>query len=243
MKAVYIKELQHFFSSLIGYISMAVFLISSGLFLWVFPESSLLDAGYASMDYFFFLAPYILIFLIPAITLRSFSEEMNMGTIELLSTKPLTHLHILLGKYFASLTLVIIALLPTLIYWYTIYRLASPIGNVDMGGTLGSYFGLIMLSAVFCAIGIFCSSVTSNQIVAFVAGLFLCFFLFESFESLSKLGILFAKNDYLVEQLGLRAHYASMSRGVIDSRDLIYFFSVIFLFLLFTRTSLASRKW
>jgi ABC-2 type transport system permease protein len=222
---------------------MAVFLISSGLFLWVFPESSLLDAGYASMDYFFFLAPYILIFLIPAITMRSFSEEMNMGTIELLSTKPLTNLHILLGKYFASLTLVIIALLPTLIYWYTIYRLALPIGNVDMGGTLGSYFGLIMLSAVFCAIGIFCSSVTSNQIVAFVAGLFLCFFLFESFESLSKLGILFAKNDYLVEQLGLRAHYASMSRGVIDSRDLIYFFSVIFLFLLFTRTSLASRKW
>jgi ABC-2 type transport system permease protein len=175
--------------------------------------------------------------------MRSFSEEMNMGTIELLSTKPLTNLHILLGKYFASLTLVIIALLPTLIYWYTIYRLASPIGNVDMGGTLGSYFGLIMLSAVFCAIGIFCSSVTSNQIVAFVAGLFLCFFLFESFESLSKLGILFAKNDYLVEQLGLRAHYSSMSRGVIDSRDLIYFFSVIFLFLLFTRTSLASRKW
>jgi len=222
---------------------MAVFLISSGLFLWVFPESSLLDAGYASMDYFFFLAPYILIFLIPAITMRSFSEEMNMGTIELLSTKPLTNLHILLGKYFASLTLVIIALLPTLIYWYTIYRLASPIGNVDMGGTLGSYFGLIMLSAVFCAIGIFCSSVTSNQIVAFVAGLFLCFFLFESFESLSKLGILFAKNDYLVEQLGLRAHYSSMSRGVIDSRDLIYFSSVIFLFLLFTRTSLASRKW
>ncbi len=222
---------------------MAVFLIATGLFLWVFPESSLLDAGYASLDYFFFLAPYIFIFLIPAITMRSFSEEMNLGTIELLSTKPLTNWQILLGKYFASLTLVIVALLPTLIYWYTIYRLASPIGNVDMGGTLGSYFGLIFLGAVFCAIGIFSSSITSNQIVAFVAGLFLCFFLFESFESLSKLGILFAKNDYLVEQLGLRAHYSSMSRGVIDSRDLIYFVSVIYLFLLFTRTSLASRKW
>jgi len=243
VKAVFVKEIRHFFSSLIGYISMSVFLITTGLFLWVFPDTNLLDAGYASMDYFFFLAPYILVFLIPAITMRSFSEEINLGTIELLSTKPLSNMQILLGKYFAALALVVVSLLPTLLYWYSIYRLAMPIGNIDMGGIAGSYFGLLFLCAVFAAIGVFCSSITSNQIVAFVAGLFLCFFLFEAFESLSKFGVLFAKNDYLVEQLGLRAHYSSMSRGVLDSRDLIYFLSVIYLFLLFTRISLDSRKW
>src|SRR5690606_15329116 len=134
--------------------------------------------------------------------------------------------------------LAVIALVPTFVYWYTVYQLASPIGNIDMGGTAGSYFGLFFLSAVFCAIGIFCSSITSNQIVAFVIGVFLSFFLFVAFDNLSRLGFLFAKNDYLVENLGLNAHYNSMSRGVIDSRDLVYFLSVIFVFLLFTRTSL-----
>lgn len=243
MKAIYLKELQQFFSSLIGYMAIVVFLVVTGLFLWVFPDTNVLDFGYANIDYFFFIAPYILLFLVPAITMRSFSEEINMGTIELLSTKPVTDWDILLGKYFASLTLVVIALVPTFIYWYTVYQLASPIGNIDMGGTAGSYFGLFFLSAVFCAIGIFCSSVTSNQIVAFVIGVFLSFFLFVAFENLSRLGFLFAKNDYLVENLGMNAHYSSMSRGVIDSRDVVYFLSIIYLFLLFTRTSLASKKW
>src|SRR5690606_14105453 len=162
----------------------------TGLFLWVFPDTNVLDFGYANMDYFFFIAPYILLFLVPAITMRSFSEEINMGTIELLSTKPVGDWDILLGKYFAALTLVVIALIPTFVYWYTVYQLASPIGNVDMGGTAGSYFGLFFLSAVFCAIGIFCSSITSNQIVAFVTGVFLSFFLFVAFDNLSRLGFL-----------------------------------------------------
>jgi ABC-2 type transport system permease protein len=243
MKAIYLKELQQFFSSLIGYITIIVFLVVTGLFLWVFPDTNILDFGYASMDYFFYIAPFILLFLIPAITMRSFAEEMNTGTIELLSTKPVSDWDILLGKYFAALTLVLVALAPTLVYWYTVYNLALPIGNVDMGGTAGSYFGLIFLAAVFCAIGVFCSSITTNQIVSFVAGVFLSFFLYLAFENLSKLGVLFAKNDYLVESLGLNAHYSSMSRGVVDSRDVVYFLSVISLFLLFTRTSLASKKW
>jgi ABC-2 type transport system permease protein len=243
LKAVYIKELQHFFNSLIGYMAIMVFLITMGLFLWVFPDTNILDSGYASIDYFFYIAPFILLFLIPAVTMRSFAEELNLGTIEMLTTKPLSDWQILLGKYFAALSLVGIALLPTLIYWYTIYKLASPIGNIDMGGIAGSYVGLIFLCAVFCAIGIFCSAITSNQIVAFVAGVFLSFILFLAFESLSKFGFLFAKNDFLVESIGLQSHYSSISRGVIDSRDVVYFLSVIFLFLLFTRTSLASRKW
>lgn len=243
MKAIYLKELQHFFSSLIGYMAILVFLVSMGLFMWVFPDTNTIDAGYASMDYFFYFAPYILLFLIPAITMRSFADEKNLGTIELIATKPLSDWQILLGKYFATFTLVCIALIPTLLYWYTIHRLASPIGNVDMGGIAGSYFGLLFLSAVFCAIGVFCSSITSNQIVAFVLAVFVSFFLFVAFESLSKFGFLFAKNDYIVEYLGLQAHYSSISRGVVDLRDVVYFLSVIVLFLLFTRTSLASRQW
>jgi ABC-2 type transport system permease protein len=222
MKAIYLKELQHFFSSLIGYMAILVFLVSMGLFMWVFPDTNIIDAGYASMDYFFYFAPYILLFLIPAITMRSFADEKSLGTIELIATKPLSDWQILLGKYFATFTLVCIALIPTLLYWYTIHS---------------------FLSAVFCAIGVFCSSITSNQIVAFVLAVFVSFFLFVAFESLSKFGFLFAKNDYIVEYLGLQAHYSSISRGVVDLRDVVYFLSVIVLFLLFTRTSLASRQW
>lgn len=243
MLAIFKKELQQFFSSLIGYIAIIVFLLVLGLFMWIFPDTSILDFGYATLDSFFSIAPYIFIFLIPAITMRSFAEEINTGTIELLSTRPVTELQIILGKYFAALLLVFIAIVPTFIYFYTVYALASPVGNVDMGGILGSYFGLFFLGAVFVAIGIFCSAITSNQIVAFILGVFLCFFIYLAFSYISQFGIFVGKNDYLVESFGLSAHYDAMGKGVIDSRDVVYFLSLISAFILFTRTALSSRRW
>jgi len=243
MFAIFKKEVQQFFSSLIGYIAIIVFLLVLGLFMWIFPDTSILEFGYSTLDSFFSIAPYIFIFLIPAITMRSFAEEINTGTIELLSTRPVTELQIILGKYFAALLLVLIAIIPTFIYFYTVYALASPVGNVDVGGILGSYFGLFFLGAVFVAIGIFCSSITSNQIVAFILGVFLCFFIYLAFSYLSQFGIFVGKNDYLVESFGLSAHYDAMGKGVIDSRDVVYFLSLISVFILFTRTALSSRRW
>ncbi|MFN8321988.1 MAG: gliding motility-associated ABC transporter permease subunit GldF [Chitinophagales bacterium] len=243
MFAIFKKEIQQFFSSLIGYMAIIVFLLVLGLFMWIFPDTGILDFGYATLDSFFSIAPYIFIFLIPAITMRSFAEEINTGTIELLSTRPVTELEIILGKYFAALLLVFIAIVPTFIYFYTVYALASPVGNVDTGGILGSYFGLFFLGAVFVAIGIFCSAITSNQIVAFIVGVFLCFFIYLAFSYLSQFGIFVGKNDYLVESFGLSAHYDAMGKGVIDSRDVVYFFSLIAVFILFTRTALSARRW
>jgi ABC-2 type transport system permease protein len=243
MTAIFLKELQQFFSSLIGYMAIIVFLLVLGLFMFIFPDTSILDFGYATLDSFFSIAPYIFIFLIPAITMRSFAEEINTGTIELLSTRPVTELQIILGKYFAALLLVLIAIIPTLIYFFTVYSLASPVGNIDVGGILGSYFGLFFLGAVFVAIGIFCSSITSNQIVAFILGVFLCFFIYLAFSYLSQFGIFVGKNDYLVESFGLSAHYDAMGKGVIDTRDVVYFLSIISAFILFTRTALSARRW
>ena len=243
MWTIFKKEITQFFSSLIGYIAITVFLLLLGLFIWIFPDVNVLDNGYANLDQLFGIAPYIFVFLIPAITMRSFAEEINTGTIELLSTRPVTDLEIILGKYLAALLLVFISILPTLIYFYTIYHLASPVGNVDTGGIFGSYFGLFFLGAVFVAIGIFCSSVTSNQIVAFIAGVFLCLFIYIAFDYISQFHLFIGKNDYLVESFGLGAHYDSMGKGVIDSRDLVYFLSIISFFILLTRTALSSRKW
>lgn len=243
MYTIFKKELRQFFSSLIGYMAIIVFLLVLGLFMWIFPDTSILEFGYATLDSFFGMAPYIFIFLIPAITMRSFAEEINAGTIELLSTRPVTELQIILGKYFAALLLVFIAIVPTIIYFFSLYLLASPVGNVDVGGILGSYFGLFFLGAVFVAIGIFCSSITSNQIVAFILGVFLCFFIYLAFSYLSQFGIFVGKNDYLVESFGLSAHYDAMGKGVVDSRDVVYFLSVISVFILFTRTALSSRRW
>ena len=243
MYAIFRKELRQFFSSLIGYIAIGVFLLLVGFMVWFSPESNILDAGYANLDYFFFVAPFILIMLIPAITMRSFSEEMQSGTIELLATRPLTDTDIILGKFFAALALVLTAIAPTLVYFYTIYHLASPIGNVDVGGIIGCYFGLIFLSAVFVSISLFTSSVTKSQIVAFIGGAFICFIFYFAIEGLAKLGIFYGHSDYLVEQFGLFSHYESIGRGIVDTRDVVYFLSIIALFTLFTRTSLASRKW
>ncbi len=237
------KEINLFFSSMIGYIILIVFLLAAGLFIWVFPDTGILDQGYANLDPLFVMAPWFFIFLIPAITMRLFAEEFKTGTIELLATKPLTDLQIVLGKYFASLILVLIALLPTLLYYYTILQLGSPVGNLDVGATWGSYIGLIMLSAGFVAIGLFASSLTDNQVVAFVVGLFLCFFCYIGFDYLSSIGIFIGTFDTFILNLGINEHYNSISRGVVDTRDIIYFLSLILVFLLVTKTVVESRKW
>lgn len=243
MLSIFKKEINLFFSSLIGYIAIAVFLLTTGLFLWIFPESSLLNYGFATLDTFFFIAPWVFLFLIPAITMRSFSEEIKTGTIELLVTRPISDLQIILGKYFAALFLVLFALLPTLLYFYTVYYLGAPAGNIDTGATWGSYIGLFLLGATFVSIGIFGSAITANQIVAFILSVFLCFVFFMVFELISSMNVFYAKLDSLIEQLGMNYHYESISRGVVDTRDLVYFISLITIFILLTKLILESRKW
>ncbi len=243
MISIFKKEISLFFSSLIAYISIGVFLLVTGLFLWVFPDTNVLDYGFASLENYFGLAPWVFLFLIPAVTMRSFSEEIKSGTIELLSTRPISDLQIVLGKYFAAFFLVLFALIPTLIYFYTIYNLGTPAGNIDTGATWGSYIGLMFLGATFTAIGLFASSITSNQIVSFIIGVFLCFFFFIAFDYLSRLSVFYASLDTFVQMLGIDYHYRSISRGVVDTRDVIYFLSVITVFILMTKTVLESRKW
>lgn len=210
--------------------------------MWVFPETSILDYGYADLFTLFSLGPYVLIFLIPAITMRSFAEEKKGGTMELLLTKPLTDWDIILGKYFACFFLVVLALIPTLIYYASVHALGNPVGNIDKPGVMGSYVGLVLLGGVFCAIGIFASSVTPNQIVSFILAAFLCYLLFSGFESISSLE-LWSAHSLLVRQLGLLYHYDSLSKGLIDSRNLVYFFSITALMLLVTRIKMGARSW
>lgn len=242
MLTIYKKELYAYLNSLVAYITIGVFLLVLSLFLWVFPDTSILEYGYASLDSLFSTVPYLFMFLIPAITMRSFSEEKREGTFELLATRPLTDWQIILGKYFASLTLVLFALLPTLVYYVSVYQLGVVKGNVDSGAVIGSYIGLFLLGAVFVAIGIFSSSATKNQIIAFTIAIFLCFFAFSGFESVSQV-LSLQRFDSVLISLGINEHYQSISRGVLDSRDLVYFLSVIALFLLFTKTILGGRKW
>jgi ABC-2 type transport system permease protein len=243
MIALLSKEIRSFLSSLIGYVVIGVFLLIVGLFMWVFPgELNVIDYGFATLDTLFYVAPWVFMFLIPAITMRLFAEEKRTGTIELLLTKPITDIQIILAKYFAGLILVIIALLPTLIYFVSVVQLGNPVGNVDSGGTWGSYIGLLLLGASYVAIGIFASSITSNQIVSFLVAAMLCFFMFFGFEGIGSFN-LFGKYDYIVLSMGLSDHYLSMSRGLIDTRDVIYFVIVSALFLFFTRLAIQSRKW
>lgn len=226
MFSIYFKELNVFFSSLTAYLSVGVFLLVSGLFLWVFPETSILEYGYASLESFFTLAPWILMFLVPAITMRSFAEEISTGTIELLATRPISDWQIILGKFFACLSLIVVAILPTFIYYFSVYQLGVEVGNVDSGATYGSYLGLIFLSAIFTSIGIFTSSLTSNQIVAFLGAVFLCFFFYSAFDSFSQLSVFYAKWDMVLQNMGIAQHYNAISKGVVDSRDVVYFVSV-----------------
>lgn len=244
MYALFRKEINSFLNSLIGYISIAVFLIAIGLFLWIFPGNDLniAESGYASIDGLFNITPWVYMFLIPAITMRMFSEEKRTGTIELLLTRPLTEFQIVFAKYLSGLILVLISLLPTLIYAFTVYEYAAPIGNVDIGGMAGSYLGLFFLAAGFVAIGVFSSATTDNQLVAFIVAMFLCMICYTGFQSLAGIMPVGAFAN-VVYQLGISAHYDSMSRGVIDTRDVIYFLSVISIFLMMTKLTLESRKW
>jgi ABC-2 type transport system permease protein len=234
------KEFRQFFSSLTGYIAIVVFLLLNGLFLFVFPDTNILDFGYATLDKFFELAPWILLLLVPAITMRSFADEFKGGTFEILQTKPLSRWQVVGGKYFGSLLVVLIALLPTLIYIFTILQL-SETGSIDTGAIIGSYIGLIFLVAVFVAIGICCSSFTNNAVVAFIVSAFMCFILYSGFNAISRIPALEAGADYYVEMAGIDFHYRSVSRGVLDSRDIIYFLSVIGFFLVFTGRNLLKR--
>lgn len=243
MLSIFRKEINLFFSSLIGYIVIGVFLIVLGLFMFVFPDTSLLSYGFATLDQLFALAPNIFVFLIPAITMRTFAEEQQSGTIELLITRPISDWQIILGKYLASFALIAFALLPTLFYYYTVYELGAPRGNLDSGGILGSYIGLLFLAGGFAAIGIFASSVTRNQIVAFLAATAMCFWFFWGFDYLSRLPIFIGQGDDVVQMMGMLYHYDSLSRGVIDSRDVIYFLSASGFFLFLSMLALERRKW
>lgn len=234
------KEWQQFFSSLTGYIALIIFLLLNGLFLFVFPDTSLLDFGYASLNPFFNQVPWILLFLVPTITMRSLADEYKNGTYELLKTMPLKQSQIVWGKFFGALLIVIAALLPTIIYAISIQQLSST-GGIDIGGTMGSYIGLLLLGAVFTAVGICTSSFTNNTVVAFIAGAFLCFILYSGFDAISKLPVFKAGIDYYVEMLGISFHYKNLSRGVIDTRDVIYFVGVIVLFLLITQRNLSKK--
>ena len=237
------KEINGFLNTLIGYIVIVVFLLVIGLFLWVLPlEFNIMDFGYANLDGLFVLAPFVFLFLIPAITMRSFADEKKSGTIELLMTQPLTDLEIVLAKFFAGVILVIFSLLPTLVYFFSVYKLGFPPGNLDIGGMWGSYLGLLFLGSSFVAIGIFCSSISDNQVVAFIITVFLCAFLYMGFELIYTF-ILSGKTGLIIQSLGINSHYSSISRGVIDTRDLVYFLSITGLFILLTKLSLESRKW
>lgn len=243
MYALFKKEISSFLSSLIGIMVIAVFVLITGLFLWVFQSDfNILNFGYANLDGLFILAPFVFLFLVPAVTMRSFSEEKRTGTIELLLTKPLSDLQIVLAKFFACVVLVLLSLLPTLIYFFSVYKLGNPVGNLDTGGIWGSYIGLFFLSTSFVAIGIFSSSITDNQILSFILSVFLCGFAYLGFELIYSLS-LFGSIDLFIKQLGIAAHYNSMSRGVIDTRDILYFLSIIALFIGLTKLALASRKW
>jgi ABC-2 type transport system permease protein len=243
MYALFRKEISSFLSSLTGYLVIAVFLLINGLFLWVFAtEFNVFDFGYANIDGLFIIAPYVFMFLVPAVTMRSFADERKTGTIELLLTKPLTDSQIIMAKYFAGLALVVFSLIPTLVYYLTVYQLGLPVGNIDSGGVWGSYLGLLFLGASFVAIGIFSSSITDNQILSFVLSVVLSGFVYIGFEFIYSLA-LFGSFDLFIRQLGIASHYQSMSRGVIDTRDVVYYLSLIALFVGFTKLSLGSRKW
>ncbi|GAB4290769.1 MAG: gliding motility-associated ABC transporter permease subunit GldF [Marinilabiliales bacterium] len=243
MLVLLLKEIRSFFSSLIAYIVIIVFLIINGLFLWVFPgQFNILEAGYANLDSLFFLAPWIFLFLVPAITMRLFSEERRLGTIELLLTKPLSDIQLVIAKYFAGVILVILSLLPTLIYYITVYLLGNPPGNLDAGGFWGSYIGLFFLAAVYTAIGLYASSLTENQIISLIIAILISFFFYIGFDSISLLNLPKGIDNFII-QLGINDHYKSISRGVVDTRDIIYFLTVIILFILLTKLKLESRKW
>lgn len=240
MKSIVLREIKSFFGSPIGYLVIAIFLIINGLFLWVFEgDYNILNTGFADLTPFFTLAPWILIFLIPAVTMRSFSDEKKQGTLELLLTKPLSIWQIVNGKFLGALLLIVMAIIPSFIYVAVISSLGMPEGNLDMGSTIGSYFGLLFLIAAYSAIGIFTSTLSDNQIVAFIVAVFLCFFFYFGFEGLASV---VPNISSIIASLGMQDHFKSMSRGVLDTRDILYFTSITVVFLSFTVYNLKSFK-
>ncbi len=240
MKSILLREIKSFFGSPIGYLVIAIFLLLNGLFLWVFEgDFNILDSGFADLSPFFTISPWILIFLIPAVTMRSFSDEKKQGTIELLMTKPISVWQIVGGKFFGSFLLIVIAIIPTLIYVWVISGLGMPEGNIDMGSTIGSYFGLLFLIAGYTAIGVFTSTLSENQIVAFILSVFLCFVFYFGFEGIASQVKSF---EDIIAAFGMDAHFKSMARGVIDTRDVLYFASITILFLSSTVYQLKSLK-
>jgi len=243
MWSLFRKEISQLFNSLTAYMVIVVFLLVNSLFIWVFPgQMNIMDSGYASLDPLFVIAPWIFLLLVPAVCMRLFSEEKKNGTIELILTKPLSDWEITFAKYMAGLSLVLFSLIPGLIYFLSVYFLGNPVGNMDTGGTWGSFIGLFFLAAVYVAIGVFSSSITDNQIVAFLIGMVLSFFFYMGFEQIS--GLLPASQFSLfLNGMGIMPHYQHMSKGVLDLRDTIYFLSIIALFLFTTKIILQSRKW
>jgi ABC-2 type transport system permease protein len=237
------KEIRNFFTSVTGYVVIIVFLLANSAFIWLFPgDMNVLDTGYASLDSFFTFAPWIFLFLVPAITMRSFAEETKTGTMEFLLTKPITNMQLVMAKYLGSLALVLFALIPCLIFYYSVWTLGNPPGNIDTGGTWGAFIGLFLLAAIYVAIGIFASSLTDNQIVAFILAFLISFFFYQGFDFLSTMPVLQSVDTFILN-MGINEHYKSISRGVVDSRDIIYYLIVIVLFSLFTKTKLQSYNW
>ncbi|CAM4182870.1 MULTISPECIES: gliding motility-associated ABC transporter permease subunit GldF [Flavobacterium] len=240
MKALLLREIKSFFGSPIGYLVIAIFLLLNGLFLWVFQgDFNILNSGFADLSPFFKLSPWILIFLIPAVTMRCFSDEIKQGTIELLFTKPLTIWEIVNGKFLGAFLLIVLAILPTYVYVWVISYFGSPEGNIDMGSTIGSYFGLLFLIAAYTSIGVFTSTLSENQIVAFIIAIFVCFIFYFGFEGIANLFNEYSKS---IASLGMDYHFKSMSRGVLDTRDVTYFMSITFLFLSITVYKLKTLK-
>jgi ABC-2 type transport system permease protein len=240
MQTIFFKELKVFFNSLIAYLVISVFLFLAGLFFWLYPDTNIIDYGFADMGSFFSICPYVFLFLIPAICMKMFSEEYRLGTFELLFTKPLSTLDVVLGKYLACLSIVFLALLPTFIYVVSLYFLGNPVGNIDLSATFGSYLGLLFLASAFVSIGIFCSALTQNQIVAFIASAILCYFFYDG---ISQIGSLITGNiGYWIEYLGIAYHFEAISRGVLDTRDLIYYLSFTAIFLLLATLVINKKR-
>ncbi|MEO6189719.1 MAG: ABC transporter permease subunit [Saprospiraceae bacterium] len=230
MWTVFNKEISSFFSLLIAYIVIGIFILILGLLMWVFPDFSILYFNYASLDQLFNVAPLLFLFIVPALCMRTFSEEIHLGTLESLLTKPLSEVQIVLGKFLACLTMTLICLLPSLFYFYSVYQLGAPKGNIDIGAVLGSYLGLVFLAASFVSIGVFSSAISKNQVSAFLIAILLSFAFYYGFFYISKLPIFFGRIDDIIQRFGMDYHYNSISGGKLDSRDLIYFISIIFLF-------------
>jgi ABC-2 type transport system permease protein len=242
MLAIFKRELASFFSSITGALVVSVFLLLTGLFLWVIPNDlNIIYGGYATLESLFYIAPWVYLFLAPAVTMRLFADEKRLGTLDLLLTRPVSEMQIVFGKFLAGLAVVMLSLIPTLIYVYSVYHLGNPLGNLDMGGIWGSYIGLVFLAAVYVAIGVFASSLTDNQIVAFILAVLLCFMFYSGFDSLATLPSLGGFRD-AITYIGIDSHYRSLSRGVIDSRDIIHLSYLVFFFLFLSKLSLSKNK-